>query len=221
MGLSLSGGLLDLACLWTIRMEYRPARVGASVRSDSLFPVAAGLMSRCLGLGAILGFVINYHQEYLYEKRARKSATGRAPPEARLYYAAYVGLAFPLGLYGFAWTGRPDIQCVLPSTSHGHPALQLTVIVGSSLPSSSSSAIAGCTTCMWGFCESGMNAARLSQLIEKPTDSAAITWPMRTRHTVPVLKPPNPVSGTSHLPSYHCSPIEWSVDTSCAGKFAR
>lgn len=36
--------------------------------------------------------------------------TGRAPPEARLYYAAFVGLAFPIGLYGFAWTGRPDVQ---------------------------------------------------------------------------------------------------------------
>lgn len=72
--------------------------------------ILARLMVRCLGLGAMLGFATNYHQEYLYAKKARSSSTGRAPPEARLYYAAFVGLAFPIGLYGFAWTGRPDVQ---------------------------------------------------------------------------------------------------------------
>jgi uncharacterized membrane protein len=71
------------------------------------------LISSCLCVGAILGFAANFHQEHIYAKKARKSPSGRAPPEARLYYAAFVGLAFPIGLFGFAWTGRPEIPYVL------------------------------------------------------------------------------------------------------------
>ena len=80
------------------------------------------LSFRCLCVGAILGFAANFHQEHIYAKKARKSPTGRAPPEARLYYAAFVGLAFPIGLFGFAWTGRPEIPYVPFCRLLGNPS---------------------------------------------------------------------------------------------------
>ncbi|WVQ94773.1 hypothetical protein IAU59_001855 [Kwoniella sp. CBS 9459] len=68
----------------------------------------AGTFELTLAIGAFLGFASQQHQEYLYARAARKN-NGRAPPEARLYWAAYGGLMFPLGLYVSAWTGRPEV----------------------------------------------------------------------------------------------------------------
>ena len=65
-------------------------------------------------IGGILGFVSNYHQEYLYSRAAAKN-NGRAPPEARLYWAAYGGLIFPLATFAFAWTGRPSVPWSVPA----------------------------------------------------------------------------------------------------------
>ncbi|KAK8843471.1 hypothetical protein IAR55_007128 [Kwoniella newhampshirensis] len=62
-----------------------------------------------MGIGAVVGLVSNIHQEYLYRRAGRKSANGRSPPEARLYWAAYGGLMFPLSLYIFGWTGRAGV----------------------------------------------------------------------------------------------------------------
>jgi len=67
-------------------------------------------------IGASVGMVFNDHQEYLYRQSARKHG-GIAPPEARLYYAAYGGLAFPLATYMFAWTGRPSIPWPVPAVA--------------------------------------------------------------------------------------------------------
>lgn len=58
-----------------------------------------------MAVGAILGLISQQHQEHLYA-RAMKKHNGRAPPEARLYWAAYGGLMFPISLFVFAWTGR-------------------------------------------------------------------------------------------------------------------
>ncbi|OCF34125.1 hypothetical protein I316_04074 [Kwoniella heveanensis BCC8398] len=68
----------------------------------------AGTFELTLAIGAFLGFASQQHQEYLYGRAARKN-NGRAPPEARLYWAAYGGLMFPLGLYVSAWTGQPEV----------------------------------------------------------------------------------------------------------------
>ena len=65
-------------------------------------------------IGGVLGFASNYHQEHLYTKAAMKRK-GRAPPEARLYWAAYGGLLFPLATFGFAWTGRPSVPWPVPA----------------------------------------------------------------------------------------------------------
>ncbi|ORY29132.1 major facilitator superfamily domain-containing protein [Naematelia encephala] len=66
----------------------------------------AGTVQVCVFLGGVLGFISNFHQDRLYARAARKNG-GRAPPEARLYWAAYGGLLFPLGMYVYAWTSRP------------------------------------------------------------------------------------------------------------------
>jgi hypothetical protein len=61
-----------------------------------------------------LGFASNYHQEHLYAQAAKRHG-GRAPPEARLYWAAYGGLMFPLAMFAFAWTGRPGVPWQVPA----------------------------------------------------------------------------------------------------------
>lgn len=58
--------------------------------------------------------IANDHQEYLYRRAGTKHG-GKSPPEARLYYAAYGGLCFPLAMFVFAWTGRPDIHWIVPA----------------------------------------------------------------------------------------------------------
>lgn len=69
----------------------------------------------CIGVGALIGSCTNYHQEYLYRRAAQRSPTGRAPPEARLYWAAIGGVLFPLGTMVFAWTGTPNIHWIVPA----------------------------------------------------------------------------------------------------------
>ncbi|KAL1410927.1 hypothetical protein Q8F55_001870 [Vanrija albida] len=66
-------------------------------------------------VGGVLGFASNFHQEWLYQ-RARRKHGGRAPPEARLYWGAYGGLIFPLGMFIFAWTGQPQFHWAIPAT---------------------------------------------------------------------------------------------------------
>ncbi|RSH78924.1 uncharacterized protein EHS24_001847 [Apiotrichum porosum] len=74
-----------------------------------------GSVQACIGVGALIGSCTNYHQEYLYRRAAQRSPTGRAPPEARLYWAAIGGVLFPLGTMVFAWTGTPNIHWIVPA----------------------------------------------------------------------------------------------------------
>ncbi|WVQ81596.1 hypothetical protein IAT38_003720 [Cryptococcus sp. DSM 104549] len=70
------------------------------------FSAAQAASVECtMAIGAIIGFCSLFHQEYLFRRSARKH-NGRAPPEARLYWAAYGGLLFPLSMYIYAWTGQ-------------------------------------------------------------------------------------------------------------------
>lgn len=66
-------------------------------------------------VGGILGYLSNYHQEYLYARAAARSSKGRAEPEARLYWAATGGFLFPLCLFVYAWTGRPEYHWAIPA----------------------------------------------------------------------------------------------------------
>lgn len=66
-------------------------------------------------LGGILGLLTSYHQEKLYARACRRSPTGQARPEARLYWAVIGAFVFPACMYAFAWTGRPHIHWIVPA----------------------------------------------------------------------------------------------------------
>ena len=72
-----------------------------------------GSVQMVVFVGAILGFISNYHQQYLYARIAKRNG-GKAPPEARLIWATIGSLLFFAGMFVFAWTGRPDIHWTIP-----------------------------------------------------------------------------------------------------------
>ncbi|CAK9782640.1 MFS general substrate transporter [Cutaneotrichosporon oleaginosum] len=76
-------------------------------------PGEKGSMGACIAIGGIIGYATASHQERLYARAA--AASGRAPPEARLYWAAAGGLLFPAGMMAFAWTGRPHVPWPVPA----------------------------------------------------------------------------------------------------------
>lgn len=78
-------------------------------------PGEKGSMGCTMAVGGIIGYISTYHQEKLYARAAKRSPTGRAPPEARLYWAAAGGILFPAGMMAFAWTGRPHIPWPVPA----------------------------------------------------------------------------------------------------------
>ncbi|GMK57937.1 hypothetical protein CspeluHIS016_0407710 [Cutaneotrichosporon spelunceum] len=78
-------------------------------------PGEKGSIGACIAVGGLIGYLTAFHQERLYRRAAAKSETGRAPPEARLYWAAVGGLLFPAGMMAFAWTGRPNIPWPVPA----------------------------------------------------------------------------------------------------------
>jgi hypothetical protein len=82
-------------------------------RSNVSNAVRLRLIPRVIFVGALLGFTSNLHQQRLYAREAQRQG-GHAPPEARLYWATIGGLLFPIGMFAFAWTGRPDIHWIVP-----------------------------------------------------------------------------------------------------------
>jgi hypothetical protein len=78
-------------------------------------PGEAGSIQTCIAIGGILGYITSFHQEHLFHKAAARSPTGRASPEARLYWACIGGLIFPAATLVFGWTGRPPIHWAVPA----------------------------------------------------------------------------------------------------------
>jgi hypothetical protein len=112
LGLRLPWRHLDTARLPGVWLELWAAWHDPNV---SLYSPATLTFSTVL-IGGILGAISNRHQEYLFRRSALKSGNnGRSPPEARLYWAAYGGLMFPLAMFVFAWTGRPWIPWAVPA----------------------------------------------------------------------------------------------------------
>ncbi|UZJ54037.1 hypothetical protein CBS101457_003357 [Exobasidium rhododendri] len=72
------------------------------------------LVLLCLGVGAVIGWAFNFHQEKLYARAAAKAAPKKPPPEARLYWACVGGVLTPIGFFIFAWTGRAGTTPVAP-----------------------------------------------------------------------------------------------------------
>lgn len=79
-------------------------------------PGQTGSTQACIIVGGVIGYFSQFHQEKIYRKVAERSASGHAPPEARLYWAAFGGLLFPAGMMAFAWTGRQVM--VIPKSTN-------------------------------------------------------------------------------------------------------
>lgn len=73
-----------------------------------------GVSAVTTAIGGILGFISNYHQEHLYQRVCRRSPTGKAAPEVRLYWATTAGLLFPICMFIYAWTGQPQFHWIIP-----------------------------------------------------------------------------------------------------------
>ncbi|PWN91041.1 MFS general substrate transporter [Acaromyces ingoldii] len=70
----------------------------------------------CTFIGCFLSFVFNnVFQERLYRRDAARRADGTKPePESRLYGCMVGAIAFPVGAFIFAWTGRPWLHWIGP-----------------------------------------------------------------------------------------------------------
>lgn len=79
-------------------------------------PGLVGISEVTTAIGGILGYISNYHQEYLYQRACRRSPTGKAAPEVRLYWATTAGLLFPICMFVYAWTGQPQFHWMIPAT---------------------------------------------------------------------------------------------------------
>ncbi|KAI9440428.1 major facilitator superfamily domain-containing protein [Lactarius indigo] len=58
-------------------------------------------------LGSLLGFCSNFHQERLYQESVRERG-----PEARLTWARFAGIMFPVGMFVYAWTSFSRVPWV-------------------------------------------------------------------------------------------------------------
>jgi len=58
-------------------------------------------------LGCLLGFFSNFHQERFYQRNVREHG-----PEARLGWARYAGLMYPVGMFIYAWTSFPSVPWI-------------------------------------------------------------------------------------------------------------
>ena len=65
-------------------------------------------------VGGILGMPLVALTDRLYQRDRRRSPTGRAPPESRLYTCAVGGIIAPMSYFMFAWTGQPSLPWILP-----------------------------------------------------------------------------------------------------------
>ncbi|KAI0340631.1 MFS general substrate transporter [Trametopsis cervina] len=73
-----------------------------------------GLAFLGVGLGVAIGTALAPYQNKLYRQAMRKSPTGKAPPEARLYMPMMGAILCPAGLFWFSWTSLPPIHYIVP-----------------------------------------------------------------------------------------------------------
>ena len=66
-------------------------------------------------IGAIIGFISNFHQQSIYQKRALRSVNKKCSPEVRLYWSCAGGLFFSIGCIMFAWTTKESIHWIVPA----------------------------------------------------------------------------------------------------------
>ncbi|KAI0736845.1 MFS general substrate transporter [Fomitopsis betulina] len=77
-------------------------------------PGVGGLAFIGVGVGTTFGMCLAPLQNRFYWAAMRKSPSGRAPPEARLYSPMFGAVCLPVGLFWFAWTCTPKHHWILP-----------------------------------------------------------------------------------------------------------
>ncbi|KAI0078162.1 MFS general substrate transporter [Panus rudis PR-1116 ss-1] len=73
-----------------------------------------GLTFLGVGIGVAIGTSMAPLQNRLYWRAMAKSPTGKAPPEARLYFPMFAAIVLPVGLFWFAWTSDPPVPWIVP-----------------------------------------------------------------------------------------------------------
>ncbi|CAO1636490.1 unnamed protein product [Jaminaea pallidilutea] len=63
--------------------------------------------------GALLGFISNFHQSWLYNRSAAKNG-GRGRPEVRLIWTMPAAFLTSGGLFWYGWTAQANIPLVVP-----------------------------------------------------------------------------------------------------------
>lgn len=66
-------------------------------------PGEGGLAFLGVGLGILIGTSLAPVNNKLYWRAMDRSPTGKAPPEARLYFPMVGAFLLPIGLFWFAW----------------------------------------------------------------------------------------------------------------------
>ncbi|PQE14216.1 hypothetical protein CJF31_00006762 [Rutstroemia sp. NJR-2017a BVV2] len=85
-------------------------------------PHQAGMAFSALVIGSVLALPTLALFDRIFYRKHRNTAlkTGTVvPPEKRLYPAMLGFLTLPISLFWLAWTGRPDIPAIVPTTSAG------------------------------------------------------------------------------------------------------
>ncbi|KAJ3476096.1 hypothetical protein NLI96_g11395 [Meripilus lineatus] len=77
-------------------------------------PGEGGLAFLGVGLGILIGTSLAPVNNKLYWRAMDRSPTGKAPPEARLYFPMVGAFLLPIGLFWFAWTTQPTIHFIVP-----------------------------------------------------------------------------------------------------------
>ncbi|KAF9461092.1 major facilitator superfamily domain-containing protein [Collybia nuda] len=70
---------------------------------------AVGTVFATMVVGSVIGFFTNLCQERLYARNFSKRG-----PEGRLYLAFVAAFLFPVAMFIYAWTARPDVHWIAP-----------------------------------------------------------------------------------------------------------
>ncbi|KAK4684912.1 hypothetical protein P7C73_g5250, partial [Tremellales sp. Uapishka_1] len=73
-----------------------------------------GLAFCGVGVGLVIGALINPLGNKFYAKAALASAPHRPPPESRLPMCCLGAVLLPIGLFWFAWTSEPSVHWIVP-----------------------------------------------------------------------------------------------------------
>ncbi|KAJ3556051.1 hypothetical protein NM688_g2239 [Phlebia brevispora] len=77
-------------------------------------PGEGGLAFLGVGIGTAFGTALAPLNNKLYYRDMRRSGTGKAPPESRLYMPMVGAIILPAGLFWFAWTCEPPVFWLAP-----------------------------------------------------------------------------------------------------------